>query len=175
MILAALVVGCKSGDSSASTTPDTSKPADATATDTTKPADTTADASKTGASGGNSVVGSWTTDDKTMTDQNVEFKEDGTVSGTATLSEPKGATIELGMTYKIDGDTMTEKPVSMKMTAPPDADEATKKAIDQQNKLATPEAAAKQPEQVDTIKWVDKDTFTLTGKDGKATTFKRKS
>lgn len=176
LVLALFIAGCK-GDSSATTDKDsTTTTTAASNADTTKPSDsTTTSASADNTEGANSVVGTWTTDDKEMNDQTAEFKDDGTITVSGTLKEPKDAKVEGTMTYKIDGDKMTEKVTSMKMTAGPDADAATKKQIDDQNAQATPDALAKGPEQSDTIKWLNKDSFTLTSKDGKVTTFTRKT
>ncbi len=174
LVLALLIAGCK-GDSSATTDKSTSTTTASTA-DSSKPADSTTTGTADDASkGGNSIVGSWTTDDKEMGDQDIEFKDDGTASMSGTLTSMKNAKAEATMTYKIDGDKMTEKMTSEKLTAAADSDATTKKSIDAANAQATPDALAKQPEQEDTIKWLGKDSFSLTGKDGKVTTFTRKS
>jgi hypothetical protein len=180
LVLALFIVGCKSGDS-ASTTDNSSSTAGGTTTgDTAKTADaggTTGATADDASKDTNSVVGTWTTDAKDMTDQNVEFKDDGTATMSGTLVGVKGVTAEGAMTYKIDGDKMTEKMTSEKLTAGDDADAKTKDMVEKQNAQATPENIAKQPEQGDTIKWNGKDSFTLTStdKDAKVTTFTRKS
>jgi len=168
LVAATLVLGCKSGDSTASAASASPKsPSDTAASEATKPS------SDAPATSGNSVVGSWTHDDKDLEGTTIEFKGDGTIAIAGT--NPKGTTLEASETYALDGDKMTVKPTSMKLTAAANADEKTKKDVDETNRSLTPEAYKNIPPDVETVKWIDKDTFTTTGASGKVVTFKRKA
>lgn len=176
ILLALFAVGCKSGDQTAADNSATTTPATTPAA--TTPA-TTADNSQ------NSVVGTWTNDDKEeITDALVEFKADGTMTMSGTTVNPKGAKIDATGTWKLDKDKLTVNPTSMKITAPEGADEATKKQIEEGNKAASAPDAFKGAGSTDTIAWKDKDTFTLTSekvdpatkeKKPKVVTFTRKA
>lgn len=168
-IVAALAIGCKSGDTTASTSPDSTKPsADATTPDSTK----SADSSTADTSSANSVVGTWTNDNKGMKDGVIEFKDDGTMSINGTVAET-GWTTDIEGTYKLEGDKITLHTTGQKFTAPEGADAAAKKAVDDANKQSE-DAIAKMPADTASVKFTDKDTFVMTGSNGTPVTFKRK-
>jgi len=112
-----------------------------------------------------------------MKDTTVEFKSDGTLTLAGT--DPSGMKASATATYKMDGNKMTMKVTSLKEIAPDGADEKTKKSVEDANKTLTDEALKKMPEDVSTITWKNKDSFTTTNatgpNKGKVTTFTRKS
>lgn len=156
-VLALLIVGCNSSSDGASAS---AAPKNAEAS---KP-----DSGAAAAPAGNTVVGTWTTDNPDMKDATVEFKDDGSlmITGEAPSGDPKVGPIgmEADATYKIDGDKFTMHPTGMKLTAPANADDKMKAAIDAQNAKA-PEDVKKQKDQTGTITWKDKDTFTVKSDD----------
>lgn len=160
LFLAAFIAGCNSGGGAAADKGNTA-PATATGPSSAAPASTTP-------SSGNSVVGTWTNDDKNLPNSTVEFKDDGTFTLHADIPNIKAAA-DVSATYKINGDKMTETTTSAKITAAADADAKTKEEVDNMNKTMK-----QNPPETDTISWKDKDTFTLTDASGKAVTFKRK-
>lgn len=174
-----VIAGCNSGGTTADNAAANNPPA-ATTTAGAPAATTTAgtadnNAAATTATKG-SIVGDWTSDEKTMENGAYTFKDDGTAVMTGTDPTTK-MQMESEATYKIDGDKFTLQPTTMKATPPEGADEKTKKLAEQINKQATP-AALKDAVQNETITWKDADTFMLTDtsgqEKGKVTTFTRK-
>jgi hypothetical protein len=160
-LLAAVAIGCKSGDTTAAA------PSNDTTTATTKPA--------AAAAGKGNFVGTWTNDSKEMMDSVVEFKPDGTMTISGTPSNAKGTRAIVTATYKVDNGNMSEQVTAMRMEAAPDADEKMKKQVEDGNKkLADPAEIKKLPTNTDKIEWKDDNTFTLTDDKGKVTTFTRK-
>ncbi|HEY3780500.1 MAG TPA: hypothetical protein VGL56_05410 [Fimbriimonadaceae bacterium] len=169
-IAAVALVGCKPADKSAdSGTSPSAATTGATADNGSAPA-ASADDSK------GSLVGTWTVDDPETNDGVAEFKDDGTLSITGQPKEMKNVDIAESATYKMEGDKMTKKVTDLKMTPTADADDKTKKDVEEDMKALTPDEIAKQDPEVDTIAWKGKDSFTVTNdKTKKAMTFTRKS
>jgi uncharacterized protein (TIGR03066 family) len=186
VLVAALMVGCKSGGAAAD---DSTKPtADATTGSTAggdaatkdsssvdKAPDASADKTADSTANGGSIVGNWDNDDKSapIKDKNIEFKDDGSMSITGKI-DPEDTGLEMDGTYKIEGDKLTLHSTAMKLTPSDTASADTKKSIDEQNAKSADEAA-KHKDDVATIKWSGKDSFVMTGASGKPVTFTRKA
>jgi uncharacterized protein (TIGR03066 family) len=174
-LLGLAIIGCKPSDDSSTTTSSTPSTAtsagDKTVADA-KPADDSKPAASADA-GGNSIIGTWTMDDQTMKGASMEFKDGGALAIQAPYPDPKGATIQVDATYKIDGNKMSFHMVGTKMLPPDGADDKVKKTVDDINKkLAN---GPKQPDETDSMAWKGKDTFTTTNPKGKVTTYTRKA
>lgn len=187
LTIAAVLAGCKSADTPASTadanksatSPVASKDFNTTPppTDTTRPASPpparTPDTTQSAPTSPNpnntqySIVGDWNTDGNFFKGS-LEYKADGTM--TFHFTDPEGTLWDGTGTYKLESGKLTLHMATVHFTAGPKADAKTRKAIEEQN--AKPPVAS---DEVSAIAWKDKDTILATGSDGKSvTTFTRK-
>ena len=175
LLVAALIVGCKSGDAPATTDSGAGTSTTTTKSTSTAPADDSAKTDTTAAAQ-NSVVGKWTTDNKEMKDVTYEFTKDGTATIDGSLPTKKGGSITLHAeaTYKVDGNKIVITGKSAKLTAPEGADATTKSQVDEQNKMFEKSADTTKTD-TSTIEWKDKDTFTTKNDKGEVTTYTRKA
>lgn len=112
-----------------------------------------------------SIVGTWTTSDPGTGGQ-IEFKANGAVvigGVTPTKLELPPYTTEVSFSYRLDGDMLTIRPATMKVTVPEGASDAIKKAAQRMNTM-TSQALTKASMPATRVKWIDKNTFILGAK-----------
>ena len=186
--------GCNSGGGEAASngTAGSAPKAAPTAKKSSAPTDTTSagdlgQSSKTAGSSGSkkpdntasapafNLAGTWTNDNKDIVNSMVEFTKDGSVHVKGDIPGAKGVSIEATGSYTIDNGKLTIKTTAAKMIAADDAPSDVKKLVDQRNKEANePGYFDKQPPNVTSIEWKDKDHFTTTNsKEKKVVHFSR--
>ncbi len=88
-------------------------------------------------------------------------------------STPNGDLIEMGANYKLTGSKMSVHTTSMHVTAGPKDAPAMKQRIAAANAQES-QTIKTTPNQVSTLAWQDKNTFTMTDQKGNSATLKRK-
>jgi hypothetical protein len=136
-----------------------------------KPTASKSDAGGAGSSSKHSIVGDWT--NPSLLGGGFKFTSDGKMIVTG--SDPRGDSMDMQGTYKLDGNKLTVHAISMVITPSPSADAKTKSQIEQVN-AQTAASMKSQKDQVQTIEWKDDNTISLTGgKQGQQAILKRKS
>ncbi|HEY3780537.1 MAG TPA: hypothetical protein VGL56_05595 [Fimbriimonadaceae bacterium] len=164
LLVTAAIVGCGPKDDTSTST--------ASGTPPSTSSDKAATAAKPDA-GENSVVGTWTISDKTVSGMTVDLQDGGAMQIKAPFPDIKGVTVQVDGTYKLDADKLTFHMDGTKLIAPDGADSSVKKKVDDANKKLV--GGPTKPDETDTIAWKDKDTFTGTNPKGDVITYTRKA